>query len=77
MVLQEAELRGMDQIDLVQDMGQVSGACECYTESTSSIKCGGFLDYLKTYYCVRKGSAPRSQLVYEIIQHDGRMIYGK
>ena len=27
--------------------GQVAGACECGNELSGSIKCGGFLDYLK------------------------------
>jgi hypothetical protein len=28
--------------------GQVAGACECGNEPSGSIKCGGFLDWLRT-----------------------------
>ena len=37
---------GLDRAGLGQ--GQVTGTCECGNEPSSSIKCGEFLDYLKT-----------------------------
>ena len=39
---------GMDWIKLTQDWGQVAGTCECGNEPSVSIKCGEFLDYLRT-----------------------------
>jgi hypothetical protein len=30
-------------------MGLLAGSCGCSNESTGSIKCGDFLDYLRTY----------------------------
>jgi hypothetical protein len=42
--LQEGGCGGMDWIGLAQ----VAGTCECSTEPSVSIKCGEYLDYLKT-----------------------------
>jgi len=39
---------GMDWIDLVQERGQVAGSCECGNEPSGSIKCGKFLDWMRT-----------------------------
>jgi hypothetical protein len=41
----------------------VAGSCECGNELSGSIKRGEFLDYLKTYWLLKKDSAPWSQLV--------------
>ena len=38
--------------------GRVAGTCECGNEPSSSMKCGAFLDYLKTGYFLKKDSAP-------------------
>ena len=38
----------MDCIDLVQDT-ELKGSCECDDELLNSIKCGKFLDYLRTW----------------------------
>ena len=44
MDIQEVRWGGMDWTHLAQDMGQVSGVCECGDEPSGSIKCGEFLD---------------------------------
>jgi hypothetical protein len=36
--------RGMDWIDVAQDMGQVVGFCECGDEPVGSIKCREFVE---------------------------------
>jgi hypothetical protein len=38
--------------------GQVTGTCEFGDERSSSIKCGEFLDYLRTCQRLRKDTAP-------------------
>ena len=38
--------------------GQVAGICECGNELSGSIKCGGFLDQLRTGQLLKKDSAP-------------------
>jgi len=37
--------------------GHVAGTCECGNELSGSIKCGEFLDWLKTGYLLKKNSA--------------------
>ena len=41
--------------------GKVAGTCECCNEPSGSIKCGEFLDYLKTGQLLKKDSAPWSE----------------
>jgi hypothetical protein len=41
----------------------VEGTCECGNESSVSIKCGEFLDYLRTGELLKKDSAAWSQSV--------------
>jgi hypothetical protein len=48
---------GMDWVDLAQDRGQVAGCCECGNEPSGAIKCGEFVEYLKSCYLFRKTSA--------------------
>ena len=38
----------MNWIELAQDRGQVAGTCDCGNEHSCSIKCGEFLDLLRT-----------------------------
>ena len=42
--------------------GQVAGTCECGNEPSGSIKCGEFLDYLRTGWLLKKDSVPWSKL---------------
>ena len=37
------------------ERGQVAGTCECDNESSGSIKCGEFLDYLQNQLASREG----------------------
>jgi len=39
---------GMEWIELAQDRDRYAGTCECVNEHSGSIKCGEFLDWLKT-----------------------------
>jgi len=39
---------GMDWIKMAQDQDKVAGTCDCGNEPSGSIKCGEFLDLLKT-----------------------------
>jgi hypothetical protein len=41
----------------------VAGACECGIEPSGSIKCGEFLDNLRTILRLMEVSAPRSGLI--------------
>jgi len=41
--------------------GQVAGTCECGNELLGPIKCGKFLDYLKTGYLLKKDCASWSK----------------
>ena len=43
--------------------GQVAGTCECGNEPSGSIKCGEFIDQLRTAYLLKKDSAPWSKYV--------------
>jgi hypothetical protein len=49
-------IRGMDETTLSQD--KMAGACECDNEPSCSIKCGKFLEELRTCQLSRKDSAP-------------------
>jgi hypothetical protein len=46
--------------------GQVAGTCKCGNEPSSSLKCGEFLDYLRTGYLVKTDSAPWSKYLSNI-----------
>ena len=46
MDLQEVGCGGMYWMDLAQQ-GQVLGTCKCGNETSGSVKCGEFLDWLK------------------------------
>ena len=48
MDLQEVGYRVMDWIELAQDRAVVAGTCNCGNEPLGSIKCGEFLDLLRT-----------------------------
>ena len=39
----------------------MAGICECGNEPSGSIKCGEFLDWLKTGYLLKKDSAVWSE----------------
>ena len=54
MDFQEMRREGNECIALVQ----VAGTCECGNEPSGSIKCGEFIDQLKTGKLLKKGSAP-------------------
>jgi hypothetical protein len=41
----------------LEEEEQVSGTCECGNEHLGSIKCGEFLDYLRTGYLLKKDRA--------------------
>ena len=41
----------------------MAGACECGNEPSGSIKCGEFLDNLRTILRIMEDSAPRSGLI--------------
>ena len=43
--------------------GQVVGTCECANELSGSIKCGEFLDWLRTGQLLKKDSVPWSKQV--------------
>ena len=45
---------------------QVAGACECGNELSGFIKCGEFLDQLKTNWLLKKDSAPWSKKVWTV-----------
>jgi hypothetical protein len=45
--------------------GKVAGTCECGNEPSGSIKCGEFLDWLRTCQLLKKYSSPWSEEVSE------------
>jgi hypothetical protein len=47
----------------------VAGSCECGYEPSGSIKCGEFLDYLRTGYLLREDSAPWSSFFSYLVIH--------
>ena len=49
---------GIDWIAKAHDGGEVAGACECGNEPFGPIKCGEFLDKLRTGQLLVKGSGP-------------------
>jgi len=51
--LQELGWQGTDWIDLA---AEVAGSCECSDETLGSIKCGEFLDQLRTCWILKKDS---------------------
>ena len=57
MNLQEVGFGCMGWIGVAQDR-QVAGTCECGNEPSGSIKCGEFLDWLKTGEILKKDFAP-------------------
>ena len=40
--------KGMDWFELAQDRDRCAGTCECGNEPSGFIKCGEFLDWLRT-----------------------------
>ena len=48
MDLQEVGCEGMDWIELAQDRDRWPATCECGDEPSGFIKCGEFLDWLRT-----------------------------
>ena len=42
--------------------GQVTGTCECGNEPSRSVKCGEFLDYMRTGQFLKKDSIAWSEL---------------
>jgi hypothetical protein len=42
-------------------IGQMAGTCECGNEPSGSIKCGEFLDWLRTCWVLKKDSDPWSE----------------
>ena len=48
--------------------GQVVSTCECGNEHSGSIKCGEFLDWVRTGQLLKKDCAPQSQKVSEEVK---------
>jgi len=48
---------GMDWFDLAQDR-DMAGARECGNKPSGSIKCGEFIDWMRTCQLLKKDSAP-------------------
>ena len=64
---------GLDQAGSGQ--GQVAGTCECDNEPSGSIKCGEFLDQLKTGQLLKKGFAAWSKEVSQSVSQ-GLLLIG-
>jgi hypothetical protein len=45
----------------LEEEEEVAGTCECGNEPLDSIKCGEFLDYLRTRYLLKKDCASWSE----------------
>ena len=74
MDLQEEVGWGLGWIDLVKGHG--AGCCECCYEPPDSIKCGEFLDLLRTRQRLKKDSAARIHSVH-VAHSDGRTSLSK
>ena len=57
-------MRGYGVVGAGSGQGQVAETCECGDEPSGSIKCGEFLDQLKTAYLLKKDSAQWSKYMY-------------
>jgi hypothetical protein len=62
MDLQKVRWGDMDLIALAEDRDRWSGTCECQNDPSGSIKCGEFLDYMRTCSLHRKDCAPWNYL---------------
>jgi hypothetical protein len=60
-------MEGVDWMDLAQDRDGWRALVNAVMKHSSFIKCGEFLDYLRTFYFLRKDSAPRSWLVSPLV----------
>jgi len=63
MNLQEVGCGGMDWIDLAQDRDRWRGLVNVVTYLRGSVKCGEFLDWLRTGQLLKKESAAWRKLV--------------
>ena len=62
MDLEEAGCGGMNWHERAgSGQGQLVGTCECGNEPSVSIKCGEFLDRLRTGQLLKKDAAPMSK----------------
>ena len=59
---------GLDRADSGQ--GQVAGTCECGNEPSGSIKCGEFLEQVRTGQLLKKGPTPWSEEQFLYIKND-------
>ena len=48
----------------------MAGTCECGNELLDSIKCGQFLEWLRTSQLLKKGSAPYSKKVSKCVKRE-------
>jgi hypothetical protein len=61
--LQDPGIDGKIKLKWTFEKGQVVDCCECGNEPFGCVKCGEFLEQLRTCQLLRKDSAPRSYLV--------------